>query len=115
MLWQVQEAKQRFSELLRVAHAEGPQFVTRHGREVAVVIDIADYRHLKGEVADFRDYLLAGPRFDELESARGTEYPRTIDRLDARDPQHRRPQQVRRRAAQSVRAGQRALALSLLA
>ena len=79
MLWQVQEAKQRFSELLRAAHADGPQFVTRHGREVAVVIDIADYRHLKGEVADFKDYLLTGARFDDLEFARPTEPPRTID------------------------------------
>jgi prevent-host-death family protein len=79
MLWQIQEAKQRFSELLRVAHAEGPQFVTRHGREVAVVIDISDYRHLKGEVADFKDYLLAGPRFDDLELARAADHPRIID------------------------------------
>ena len=40
MAWQVQDAKQRFSELLRCAHAEGPQIITRHGQEVAVVIDI---------------------------------------------------------------------------
>jgi prevent-host-death family protein len=79
MLWQVQDAKQRFSELLRVAHVEGPQFVTRHGREVAVVIDIADYRHLKGEIADFKDYLLSGPRFDDLELERASGYPRAIE------------------------------------
>lgn len=79
MIWQVQEAKQRFSELLRVAHVDGPQFVTRHGREVAVVIDIADYRHLRGEEADFKDYLLSGPRFDELELSRSNEHPRVID------------------------------------
>jgi prevent-host-death family protein len=79
MSWQVQEAKQRFSELLRVAHFDGPQFVTRHGREVAVVIDIADYRHLRGDDADFKDYLLSGPRFDELELTRSSEHPRTID------------------------------------
>ena len=79
MLWQVQDAKQRFSELLRVAHVEGPQFVTRHGREVAVIIDIADYRHLRGDVADFKDYLLAGPRFDDLELARSADLPRRID------------------------------------
>ncbi len=79
MQWQVQDAKQRFSELLRVAHAEGPQFVTRHGRVVAVVIDIADYRHLRGQEADFKDYLLSGPRFDDLELTRSGDYPRTID------------------------------------
>jgi prevent-host-death family protein len=36
--WQLQEAKQRFSEVVRSAEAEGPQFVTRHGDEVAVVL-----------------------------------------------------------------------------
>ena len=40
MWWQVQDAKQRFSELLRTAHAEGPQIVTRHGEEIAVVIEL---------------------------------------------------------------------------
>ena len=79
MLWQVQEAKQRFSELLRVAHVEGPQFVTRHGREVAVVIDIADYRHMKGEVTEFKDYLLSGPWFDDLELTRAGDYPRRTE------------------------------------
>ena len=79
MLWQVQDAKQRFSELLRVAHVEGPQFVTRHGREVAVVIDIADYRHLKGDVSDFKDYLVTGPGFDHLDLTRSADLPRSID------------------------------------
>jgi len=79
MIWQVQEAKQRFSELLRTAHVDGPQFVTRHGREVAVVIDIVDYRHLRGDETDFKDYLLSGPPFDELELSRSTEQPRTMD------------------------------------
>ncbi|WP_236725241.1 type II toxin-antitoxin system Phd/YefM family antitoxin [Amycolatopsis orientalis] len=54
--WQVQDAKQRLSELLRRAAAEGPQFVTKHGEEVAVVLDIADYRRLVGggEAVDFK-------------------------------------------------------------
>ena len=38
MSWQVQDAKQRFSDLIRKAHAEGPQVVTRHGEEIAVVM-----------------------------------------------------------------------------
>jgi prevent-host-death family protein len=45
--WQVQEAKQRFSEVLRKAAAEGDQIVTRHGVEVAAVIDFAEYRRLR--------------------------------------------------------------------
>ncbi len=40
MGWQVQEATQRFSEVLRAVRDDGPQTITRHGEEVAVVIDI---------------------------------------------------------------------------
>ena len=79
MRWQVQDAKQRFSELIRTARTDGPQVVTRHGEEIAVVIDIADYRHLTGETAEFKDYLQSGPDFDDLDLARSDEHPRTID------------------------------------
>lgn len=82
MRWQVQEAKQRFSELVRSARTDGPQIVTRHGEAIAVVIDIAEYRRLRGEVVDFKDYLRAGPSFDDLEIVRSTEPPRTIDWAD---------------------------------
>jgi prevent-host-death family protein len=79
MRWQVQEAKQRFSELIRKAHADGPQVVTRHGEEIAVVIDIADYRRLKGETAEFKDFLRSGPAFEDLDLVRSPEFPRNID------------------------------------
>jgi prevent-host-death family protein len=38
--WQPQEAEQRFSEPIRSVEAEGPQVVTRHGEDVAVVISV---------------------------------------------------------------------------
>jgi antitoxin Phd len=82
MRWQVQEAKQRFSELIRTARAQGPQVVTRHGEEIAVVIDIADYRHLTGETVGFKDYLQSGPSSDDLDLARSAEPPRTINWAD---------------------------------
>lgn len=82
MRWQVQDAKQRFSELIRTAHVDGPQVVTRHGEEIAVVIDIADYRHLKGETVDFKDYLRSGPGFDDLDLARPSDMPRDLDWAD---------------------------------
>lgn len=76
--WQVQEAKQRFSELIRSAQTDGPQVVTRHGAPIAVVIEITEYRQLKGEVVDFKDYLRSGPSFDDLDLGRTAELPRTI-------------------------------------
>jgi prevent-host-death family protein len=63
--WQVQEAKQKFSELLRKVHDDGPQFVTRHGEEVAVVIDIDEYRRFHRSGVD-DDPLFRGPKSDEL-------------------------------------------------
>jgi len=45
--WQVQEAKQRFSEVLRLVGSDGDQIVTRQGVEVAAIIDINEYRRLK--------------------------------------------------------------------
>lgn len=79
MSWQVQEAKQRFSELIRSAATDGPQIVTRHGEEIAVVIDIAEYRRLRGEVIDFKDFLRSGPSLDDLDLQRSRELPRDID------------------------------------
>jgi prevent-host-death family protein len=74
MQWQVQEAKQRFSELLRRAHDEGPQAVTRHGEEVAVVVDIAWYRQATAGTKDFAVFLAEMPHFeglaDELDTVR---------------------------------------------
>jgi prevent-host-death family protein len=65
MRWQVQEAKQRFSEVLRAAEEGEPQIVTKHGEEIAVVIDIAEYRRLRGESVTLLDYLRAEPLVDD--------------------------------------------------
>src|SRR6185312_147597 len=46
--WRLQDAKARFSELVRRVKTDGPQRVTLHGRDCVVVIDVEDYRRLKG-------------------------------------------------------------------
>ena len=80
MRWQVQDAKQRFSEVLRAAEAGEPQVVTRHGVEVAVVIDISEYRHLRGEAMGLMDYLRSEPLLDvDLEIERRNQPPRDVD------------------------------------
>jgi prevent-host-death family protein len=84
MRWQVQEAKQRFSEILRQAQDDGPQIVTRHGEEVAVVIDIEEYRRLTGSKPDFKDFLLAAPDLDALDVHRPAERARTVEFGDER-------------------------------
>jgi prevent-host-death family protein len=88
MRWQVQEAKQRFSELLRRARDEGPQAVTKHGEEVAFVVDVMYYRQLTGQTVDFKDYLLHGPKddgfadlLDEIEAGRQPPHEGVLDAL----------------------------------
>jgi prevent-host-death family protein len=44
----LQDAKARFSELVRKVRSEGPQHVTVHGRDEVVVIAAEDFRRLKG-------------------------------------------------------------------
>ena len=43
MEWQLQEAKAKFSELVQKAIDEGPQTVTRHGKEVVVIVSAKDF------------------------------------------------------------------------
>lgn len=89
MRWQIQEAKQRFSELVRRAQSDGPQAVTKHGREVAYVVDVSWYRERTGQSAELRQHLLQGPQepraretdgFAELvDGVRGHGLPRRHD------------------------------------
>ncbi len=46
--WRLQDAKARFSELVRLAHSDGPQHVTLHGRAAVVVVDAAEFHRLQG-------------------------------------------------------------------
>jgi len=45
--WQLQEAKNRFSEVVEEAIQHGPQTVTRHGREAVVIVSYDDFIKLK--------------------------------------------------------------------
>jgi prevent-host-death family protein len=68
--WQLQAAKQRFSELVERARREGPQVVTKHGREAVVVVSAEEYRRLKGADDDLVEFLRSAPDFDLLELRR---------------------------------------------
>lgn len=57
--WQLQEAKNRFSELVKLARDDGPQTVTVHGQRAAVVISARDYDALKTPELSFTEFLLS--------------------------------------------------------
>src|ERR1700730_11179097 len=48
--WLLQDAKARFSELVRRVRSEGPQRVTVHGRDEVVVISAEEFRRLKDDL-----------------------------------------------------------------
>ncbi len=65
--WKLEDAKNRFSELVRRAANEGPQFVTRHGKEAAVVLSAQEYRSLT-QSTDLVDFMCSSPLADALEA-----------------------------------------------
>lgn len=63
--WQTQEAKARFSELLRQTEQAGPQEITWHGHAVAVLLSSAEYQRLTGSGQSLVEFMQASPLFDD--------------------------------------------------
>ena len=59
--WQIQEAKARLSELVRETEHGGPQVITWHGREVAVVLSRAEYEHLTSAGQSLVEFMRRSP------------------------------------------------------
>jgi antitoxin Phd len=69
--WQLQTAKARFSEVFRLARREGPQIITRQGKEAVVLLPLEQYDQLVGRskqpkslVQFFRESPLVGLKLD---------------------------------------------------
>ena len=70
MEWRLAEAKNRFSELVNRALAEGPQRVVRRDDAVVVVAE-RDYEKLTGTRPSFKKFLLGrGPSLERLDLMR---------------------------------------------
>ena len=77
--WQVQEAKARFSELMRDAAKDGPQTITIRGRRAAVVLSADDYDRLKRPKPSLVEFLRASPLAGvELDIERDRSPPRDV-------------------------------------
>ncbi len=79
--WQLQEAKNRFSEIVDLALEAGPQTVTRHGKEVVVIVSKEDFerkrrsRGPRGTIVPFlRGLGFKGVELD-IERSRDTDRP----------------------------------------
>ncbi len=65
MDWQLQDAKNRFSEVVSRARTEGPQVVTLRGRRTAVVLSVEHFDQLTAARPSLRDHLLSGAPWDD--------------------------------------------------
>ena len=63
--WSVQDAKNRFSEVVEAAR-RAPQTVTKHGKPAVVVVDVTEYQRLqrvdRAQAPSFAELLLAMPQ-----------------------------------------------------
>ncbi len=59
--WQLQDAKNRFSEVVKRAKEDGPQTVTVHGQRAAVVVSALEFDALVKPRMSFVDFLLSNP------------------------------------------------------
>ena len=62
--WQLQEAKAMFSKVVRSA-SEGPQIITVHGKESAVVLSMDDYRKLTAHDENLVSFMEKSPWADQ--------------------------------------------------
>lgn len=59
--WQLQEAKNKFSEVVRKASEEGPQTVTKHGKDSVVVLSAEEYRKLERPKTSLVEFFQKSP------------------------------------------------------
>lgn len=79
-IWQLQEAKNRFSQLVDEAVRDGPQTITRRGKKTVVMISIEEYRRVYAQEGGLVDFLMRSPlRGSDLEIERDKDSGRDID------------------------------------
>ena len=79
-IWQLQDAKSRFSELVERTLRNGAQIVTRRGKKVVVLLSYEEYRRLTAPRGNLAQFLLQSPLAgSELPIERDTSLPRQVD------------------------------------
>jgi prevent-host-death family protein len=77
-VWQLQEAKNKFSEVVGKAIQRGPQRITRRGKTAAVVLSVRDYERLKRGKEDLVTFLRRSP-LRNLALGRIKDFPRQVE------------------------------------
>lgn len=80
MNWQLQEAKNKLSEVVKAAEHKGPQVITVRGKETAVVLSMRDYEKCRIRQEPLGTYLRrTAPMGIDLEIDRSDEVDRPVD------------------------------------
>lgn len=61
--WQLQEAKNKFSEVVEEALKHGPQVITKRGKETVIVLSYSDYRKIMLAQKKLSDFFRESPLF----------------------------------------------------
>lgn len=78
--WALQDAKNRFSEVVEDALHKGPQWITRRGQDAVVVLSVPEYRKMKAKKGSLVEFFRESPLFgQELELRRSKETARKVD------------------------------------
>jgi prevent-host-death family protein len=78
--WQLQDAKNRFSEVVQKALEHGPQLITRRGIKTVVIMSVEDYQQLTKPKMDIVDFLSKSPlKGIEIDLSRDKDIGREID------------------------------------
>ncbi len=78
--WELHDAKARFSQVVNDANSIGPQYVTRQGREVAVVVSVKEFQTMTSTKPSFKEFLLNCPKMgNDFEFVRQKDCPRDIE------------------------------------
>lgn len=78
--WQLQEAKNRLSQVVDLAQNDGPQTITLRGKPAVVVVSFDEYRKMTTPRTGLSQFFRQSPLHDvELELVRGTDLSREVE------------------------------------
>lgn len=76
-IWQIQDAKNKFSEVITLANKQGPQLITKHGEKTAVIISYIEYEKMRKSQGKLSEFFSTSPLAGiQLDLTRNKSLPR---------------------------------------
>ena len=79
-IWQLQDAKSKFSQLVSMAMKNKPQVVTKHGNNAVVILSFEEYQKIIKPKQDLVEFFRTSPLAGlDLDLSRNKDFPRDIE------------------------------------